>query len=58
VVTSAPVDGRRVRSFSSESAASLFSSVIRIVVDALRMESSSPALLCMVLHFLQLLDKV
>ena len=56
--TSAPVLGRRTRTFTSEAASTTFSSVIKVAMTVLATEASSPALLRMTMHFLQLLDKV
>ena len=58
VETSAPVLGRRTRTFTSEAASTTFSSVIKVAMTVLATEASSPALLRMTMHFLQLLDKV
>ncbi len=59
VVTSHPdADGIRHREFATEAAASSFMSLLDVVVAAVALPGSSPALLAMLLRFLELLNKV
>ncbi len=47
-----------MRTFSSEAASAAFKGMIEVVVEVLRSEATSPAVLRMLLRFLQLLEQV